>query len=205
MKIGIIGAGYIGGNLAKLFVKAGHEVALANSRGPASLQHFADELGKNLHPMEAKDAIVFGAVVIVAFHWRNLDHMPVYDTTGRIVIDTTNPYKADGTFFDLQGDIPSTKVLEHFHGGKLVKAFNAIWYKHLAELGNTSVPPEERRVIPLAGDDTDAKKVVSTLIEDIGFGALDTGSLQTGSRLQGVDGILFGKELPLKEARGLVG
>ncbi|MFT3823849.1 MAG: NAD(P)-binding domain-containing protein [Chitinophagaceae bacterium] len=204
MKIGIIGSGYIGGNLARLLVKAGHEVALANSRGPASLQHFADELGKHLHPMEAIDAVTFGDVVIVAFHWRNLDHMPVYDMTGKIVIDTTNPYKADGTFYDLGGDIPSTKVLEHFRGGKLVKAFNAIWYKHLAELGNTTVPVDERRVIPLAGDNADAKKIVGSLIEDVGFAPLDTGSLLEGSKLQGVDGILFGTELPLKEAKMLM-
>ncbi len=204
-KISIIGSGDIGGTLARLFIRAGYDVALSNSRGPASLRDFVAELGERLHPMEVAEAVADGDIVIVAPHWRNLDAMPVFDVTGKIVIDTTNPYKEDGSFFDLQGDIPSTKVLRHFPGGSLVKAFNSIWFKHLQETGDHTLPVEERRVIPIAGDDARAKVIVSGLIEAIGFGPLDTGNLVEGSALQGVEGVLYNNAIPLKEARRLIG
>jgi predicted dinucleotide-binding enzyme len=204
MKIGIIGAGNIGGTLARLFVKTGHEVALANSRGPASLQSFADELGDQLHPVHVNDAIVFGDVIVVAILWRKLDELPVYNVTGRIVVDTTNPYKDDGSFYNLGDGISSTKVMEHFQGGSVVKAFNTIWFKHLEENGNTRLSPEERRVIPIAGDDEKSKAVIGQLIEEIGFGPLDTGTLREGSRLQGVQGVLYARDLKLKEAETMI-
>jgi predicted dinucleotide-binding enzyme len=203
-KLSIIGSGDIGGNLARLLIKAGYEVALSNSRGPASLQDFVVELGSRLHAMEVGQVIEYGEIVIVSPHWRNLDAMPVFDVSGKIVVDTTNPYKQDGSFFDLKGDISSSKVLQHFTGGKLVKAFNTIWFRHLADDGNSALPLDERRVIPIAGDDPDAKKAVATLIEAIGFAPLDTGNLLQGSALQGVDGVLYGKELSLVQARNLL-
>jgi predicted dinucleotide-binding enzyme len=201
MKIAVIGSGNIGGNLARLFIKAGHEVALANSRGPSSLKKFKDELGEHLYPMDVKDAVSYADIIVVAIHWRDVDSLPVFDVKGKIVVDTTNPYKADGSVYDMKGDISSKKVIEHFPGSKVVKAFNTIWFKHLAENGNKRLSVSERRAIPLAGDDQDAKKNISRLIEDIGFGPLDTGSLKTGSKLQGVDGVLYGKELSVREAK----
>jgi predicted dinucleotide-binding enzyme len=204
MKISIIGAGHIGGNLARLLVKDGHEVALANSRGPASLKSFVDELGGKLHPVYTEEAISYSDVIILSVHWRTIDSLPVFKVPGKIIVDTTNPYKDDGSFYDLGDDISSSKVGKHFPGGIVVKAFNTIWFKHLAENGNTRLPLEERRVIPTAGDDKAAKEKIGKLIEDIGFGPLDTGSLKDGSRLQGVKGILYNKELTLKEATSII-
>jgi 8-hydroxy-5-deazaflavin:NADPH oxidoreductase len=204
MKISIIGAGNIGGNLARLLVKAGHDVALANSRGPASLKPFSDELGKKLHPVTLEDAVNYCDIIILSVHWRVLDSLPVFKVPGKIIVDTTNPYKSDGTFYDLGDDISSTKVIQHFPGGNVVKAFNTIWFKHLAENGNVKLPAEQRRVIPVAGDDKNAKSKISSLIEEIGFGPLDTGNLKEGSRLQGVQGVLYNKELTVKEAVSLL-
>jgi 8-hydroxy-5-deazaflavin:NADPH oxidoreductase len=200
MKISIIGAGNIGGNLARLLVKSGNDVALANSRGPASLQNFVDELGTRLHPEHLDKVITYSDLIILSIQWRLIDALPVFEASGKIIVDTTNPYREDGTIFDLGNDISSSKVITHFPGGKVVKAFNTIWFKHLAENGNTRLPPEDRRVIPIAGDDADAKMRVSKLIEEIGFGPLDTGSLREGSRLQGVTGVLYNRELTVKEA-----
>jgi 8-hydroxy-5-deazaflavin:NADPH oxidoreductase len=204
MKISIIGAGHIGGNLARLLVKSGHDIALANSRGPASLQNFVDELGSGLHPVTLEKAVSFSDVIILSIHWRTIDSLPVFKATGKIIVDTTNPYKEDGSFYDLGNDISSTRVIEHFPGGIVVKAFNTIWFKHLAENGNTSLPVADRRVIPVAGDDATAKAKISKLIEEIGFGPLDTGSLREGSRLQGVTGVLYNRELTVNEAASII-
>jgi hypothetical protein len=200
MKIGIIGSGNIGGNLARLFIKAGHEVALANTRGPSSMRNFVDELGGNLHPIDADGAVVYGEIVFVSIPWRELDTLPVFNVPGKIIVDTTNPYKTDGTFYDLGDDISSTKVIEHFTDGLIVKAFNTIWYNHLVQEGDNKLPNNERRVIPLAGDEKKAKAKVSKLIEEIGFGPLDTGNLKEGTRIQGIHGVLYGKDYKVKEA-----
>lgn len=204
MKIGIIGSGNIGGNLARLIIKAGYDVALANSRGPSSLRSFVYELGGRLHPVDVDGAVVFGDVLIVAIHWRTLDTLPVFNVPGKIIVDATNPYKDDGTFFDLGDDISSSEVIKHFPGATVVKAFNTIWFKHLTEKGNVNLPVTERRVVPIAGDDKNAKNKISKLIEDIGFGSLDTGNLREGSHLQGVQGILYNKDITVKEATLLI-
>jgi len=200
MKISIIGSGHIGGSLARLLVEAGHEVGLANSRGQASLKDFADELGEKLHPADVEKAVNFSDIIILSIQWRKINSLPIFNGTGKIVVDTTNPYKEDGSYYQFEDGISSIKVLEHFPGAFVIKAFNTIWYKHLAENGNTALPPELRRVIPLAGDDSKAKAIISKLIEEIGFGPLDTGNLREGSRIQGIQGVLYNKDLTVKEA-----
>ena len=204
MKISIIGAGNIGGNLARLLVKSGNDVAIANSRGPASLKNLAVELGSKLHPVSLEEAIIYSDVIILSIHWRSIDSLATFNVPGKIIVDTTNPYKEDGTFYDLGSDISSSKVIEHFPGAIVLKAFNTIWFKHLSENGNTSLPILERRVIPIAGDDKKAKEKISRIIEEIGFGPLDTGTLKEGSKLQGVQGILYNRELKLKEAVSII-
>jgi len=205
MKISIIGSGHIGGTLARLFVKAGHEVALANSRGPASLKTFVDELGPQLLPVKnIEEAIVFSDLIIFSIHWRTIDSLPIFNAQGKIIVDTTNPYKSDGTFYDLGDDIPSSKVMKHFTGGVIVKAFNTIWFQHLAEKGNKDLPIVERRVIPVASDDSGAKSKVAGLIEEIGFGPFDSGSLKAGTALQNIQGPLYNKELTVQEATDIV-
>jgi predicted dinucleotide-binding enzyme len=204
MKISIIGAGHIGGNLAHLLIKSGHDVALSNSRSPETLQNFVNELGPRLHPMRVEDAVNYSNIIILAIHWRHIGSLPVFEVPDKIIVDTTNPYKDDGSFYDLGDDISSSKVLEHFKDGKIVKAFNTIWFKHLAENGNNKLSIDERRVIPVAGDDKTAKVIISKLIENFGFGPLDTGSLREGSKVQGVQGVLYNRELTVKEAASIL-
>ena len=201
MKIAIIGSGLIGGTLTRLLVKAGYEVALTNSRGPASLKNFVDELGEKVHPLALEQTLNFGDIIIVSIHWRTLESLPVFKAEGKIVVDTTNPYKDDGTIYNLGGDISSNKVVKIFPGAKIVKAFNTIWYKHLAENGNNSFPLEDRKVVPVASDDINAKQTISKLIEAIGFGPLDTGTLKQGSKLQEPEGALYAKDITVKEAK----
>lgn len=185
MKIGIIGAGMIGATAARLFATAGHDVALSNSRGPESLQSLVSEIGPRAHAMTIADAARFGDVVLLAVPWRRPEALPPPDSvTGKIVIDAMNPYSEGGGLEDLQGLTSSEHTRKRLPGARIVKAFNTIWYKHLAANGNTSVPPSQRHAIFVSGDDDEAKHLVMKLIEEIGFGPVDLGSLVEGGRRQ---------------------
>ena len=100
----------------------------------------------------------------------------------KIVIDAMNPYRPDGGFYDLGGSTSSEEVLKRMPDARLVKAFNTIYYVHLANRGRNDLPLDERHTIYVAGDDAEAKKLVARLIEEIGFAAIDTGSLREGGR-----------------------
>lgn len=185
MKIGIIGAGMIGGTAARLFVQAGHEVALSNSRGPASLHDLVAELGPQARAATVDEAAAFGDVVLLAVPWRRPEGLPRPEqVAGKIVIDAMNPYREGGGLFDLGDSTSSEEVLKRLPGARLVKAFNTIYYKHLATRGRTDLPVDERHAIFIAGDDAGAKQVVARLIEEIGFAAVDTGDLREGGRRQ---------------------
>src|SRR5919107_1981925 len=102
MKIAIIGAGMIGATAAHLFVNTGHEVAVSNSRGPASLADLVAELGPRAHAMTVADAARWAEVVLLAVPWRTPEALPPPDAVnGKIVIDAMNPYAADGSIIDL--------------------------------------------------------------------------------------------------------
>lgn len=206
MKIGIIGAGKIGSTLARLLTAAGHEVALANSRGPGSLQSLVRELGPRAHAMSVDDAARFGDIVVLAVPWRAPEALPSPAAVkGKIVIDAMNQYSATGGLERLD---PSTsaseETLKRLPGARLVKAFNTIWFRHLAERGLTAAPVAERHAIFLAGDDADAKRVVSHLIEEIGFAPVDTGSLHDGGRRQEPDAPIYNQVMTGAEARNRV-
>lgn len=203
MNIAIIGSGMIGGTLARHLIAAGHTVALANSRGPESLGLLAQELGVALLPMDKDAAASFGELVILATPWRQNEALPAVDSVkGKIVIDAMNPYAPDFTLYAL--DKPSSVLTaERLPRARLVKAFNTIWFKHLQEEGRPDKPVEERRVIPISGDDAEAKRVVARLVEQIGFGPLDIGSL-ADSRRQEPNQPLYNKSISLAEARALV-
>ncbi len=180
MKIGIIGAGNIGGNAAKLFAKAGHEIAIANSRGPETLAALVAEIGDGAKAVTAEEAAKFGEIVFVSIPLGKISELPSSGFEGKIVIDSNNYYPdRDGQIAELDSDETTSSELlaEHLTGAKIVKAFNTIWFEHLKTLGDKDLELENRRVIFVAGDDADAKKTVSDLIEEIGFAAFDTGSL----------------------------
>jgi len=186
MKIGIIGSGNIGGTTAKLLIKAGHEVAISNSRGPESLKSFVSSVGPNIMANTVEDAIKFGEVILLAIPWRRrqdlLSVSKLFD--GKIVIDAMNPYSENFEVIDLGNSTSSEEVLKQIPNSRLIKAFNTIYYEHLRTKGNPNASIEDRFTIFVAGDDLDAKTTISKLIEDIGFAPVDTGSLREGGRKQ---------------------
>jgi predicted dinucleotide-binding enzyme len=186
MKIGIIGSGNIGGTAAKLFAKAGHEVAISNSRGPESLKSFVTSVDRNIKANTVEDAIKFGEVILLAIPWRRRqDLLSVSNLLdGKIVIDAMNPYSENFEVIDLGNSTSTEEVLKQIPNSRLIKAFNTIYYEHLRTKGNPNTPIEDRFTIFVAGDDSNAKAIVSKLIEDIGFAPVDTGSMREGGRKQ---------------------
>ena len=185
MKIGIIGAGNIGANAARLFVKAGHPVYIANSRDPHSLSDLITELGLQAHASSTSDAVAFGDVVLLAIPWiakeEAIPDAGPYD--GKIVIDAMNPYTEDFEIEDL-GDRTSSEITRTLvPGARLVKAFNTIYFRRLATEGRPR-GSDGRLAIPVAGDDADAKNTIMTLIDEVGFDAVDAGNLHDGGRRQ---------------------
>ena len=204
MKIGIIGAGHIGGNAARLFIKAGHEVVISNSRGAETLTDLAEEIGATAG--DVSEAAAFGDVVLVSIPLKAYKSLPSGTLAGKIVIDSNNYYPSrDGQIAELDnGEITSSELLaRHLKDSRVVKAFNTIWFEHLRSEGDVSKPVEERRVIFISGDDAEAKKVVAGLIEDIGFTAYDLGSLQESS-LQQPDSPVYNKSINTAQAREIL-
>lgn len=207
MKIGIIGAGHIGANAARLFVKAGHEVAISNSRGPETLSELVSELGGNARAVTAEEAALFGDVVLVSIPFGKYKDLPEDALRGKLVIDSNNYYPdRDGNYLELdEGKTTSSELLaERLAGSQVVKAFNTIWFEHLKTQGNTELPPEERRVIFIAGDSEEAKETAAKLIDDIGFAAVDTGTLHTGGKRQQPGSDIYNKVLKPEQAENIL-
>lgn len=203
MKIGIIGAGNIGATAARLFTRAGHEVALSNSRGGAGLEALVAELGGGARATGVEEAARFGEVVLVAVPFGKYEALPAEAFEGRVVIDAGNYYpQRDGHLAELDGGQTTSSELlaAHLKGARLVKGFNTIWFEHLAQQGDAGLPTEERRAIFIAGDDAEAKQLVVRLVEEIGFAAVDTGALGSGGRRQQVGTAVYNKELTAREA-----
>jgi predicted dinucleotide-binding enzyme len=205
VKIGIIGAGSIGATAARLFVEVGHEVAVSNSRGAESLGDLVRELGERAQAVAVDEAAKFSEIVLLAVPWRSPEALPKPQfVAGKIVIDAMNPYKDDGGLYDLGDTTSSEETLKRLPQARLVKAFNTIYYKHLAEEGDKNLPLEERRVIFVAGDDAEAKKIVSDLIEEIGFAPYDAGNLRSGGKAQEPGTALYNRALTLDEVKGVL-
>jgi hypothetical protein len=184
MRIGIIGAGHVGSTLAKYFVSAGHEVAIANSRGPETLRELESDLGANAHAATPAKAARFGELAVVSVPFGRYRETPAAELAGKPVIDTNNYYpQRDGHYSELDsGQTTSSELLQqHLPGASVVKAFNAIRSEHLREYSHTG---GEKLLygIPVSGDDDAAKRAVFDLIEEIGFDPVDAGSLADGGR-----------------------
>ncbi|HEX9399402.1 MAG TPA: NADPH-dependent F420 reductase [Anaeromyxobacter sp.] len=201
MKIAIIGSGNIGGTAARLFAAAGHDVGLSHKSGPESLRERAAQLGRNACAMTVDEAAAFGDVVLLALPWRAREDLPAELLAGKIVVDATNPYRPDFTVYDLGDSSSSEEMLRTLPGARLVKAFNTLFAKDLASSGRPELPLDERTALLLAGDDPQAKELVSRLVEEIGFAPVDTGGLRDGGRLQQPGSPLYGRHLTGAEAR----
>ncbi|MFL6432427.1 MAG: NADPH-dependent F420 reductase [Nitrososphaeraceae archaeon] len=203
MKIGIIGSGNIGGTTARLFVNAGHVVAISNSRGPESLTSLVNSIGANIRAKKVEDAVKFGEVMLLAIPWRRRQELlsvsELFD--GKIVIDAMNPYSENFEVIDLDNSTSSEEVLKQIPSSRIVKAFNTIYYEHPRTKGNPNAAKEDRFAVFVAGDDLDAKVTVSKLIEDIGFAPVDTGSLREGGRKQQHGSPTYNNPMTAKLAR----
>jgi 8-hydroxy-5-deazaflavin:NADPH oxidoreductase len=202
MRIGIIGSGNIGSVTARLFVGAGHEVAIANSRGPDTLTGLVGSLGERARAATGKEAAAFGEVVVVAIPFGRYRNLPADELEGKIVADATNYYPPrDGNIPALDsGQTASSQLLAlRLDGASVVKAFNTLYAGTLASAGRPDAPLDQRLAVFVAADDPDAKKVVSGLVEQIGFAPVDAGSL-ADSRRQQPGAPLYGARLKQPEA-----
>lgn len=187
MNIGIIGAGHIGGTLARRFAAAGHTVAIANSRGPASLAALADETGATAATVE--EAVQGRDVVVVTIPMKNIPQLPAGLLAAlappAVVIDTNNyyPRHRDGRIDAIEQGMPESRWVEQQLGHPVVKAFNNIFAQHLLERGQPAGAPG-RIALPVAGDDEQAKQAVIGLLNDIGFDGVDAGGLDESWRQQ---------------------
>jgi hypothetical protein len=201
MTIGIIGAGALGGNLARLFAKSGISATIANSRGPASLAALAEELGPSIKPVTAREA-ASADIVIVAVRWVDLPKIlgGLGPWGNRIVVDATNPVEfLDPDSPDAKdpsnplaiygikaidlGDEHSSALFRRLvPGARVVKAFSHLDARAYAQ----QAPNEGHRVLFLSGDDAAAKAEVRKLIAATGHFALDLGPLDIGGPLSGL-------------------
>lgn len=204
MKVGIIGAGRIGGGIARQLAAAGHEVKLSFSREPGRLQAFAEQLGPGASWGTPSEAASFGEVVVISVPWGELPNAleQAGPLEGKIVIDTTNqfgppPLPADG------------ETAAHFNaarmrGARYTKSFNTLTSGFQAETAGRS--GDERVVQWLCGDDGEAKRVVARLIEDAGFAPVDIGGTEGCAVMEAPrrPGAVYGEEYRLAEALAVV-
>ena len=187
MKVGIIGAGNIGGALTRRLTALGHQVFVANSRGPETLADLATETGATA--VSVPDAAWSGEVVVVTIPEKNIPSLPrglfsgVPDSVA--VVDTGNyyPRQRDGRIEGIENGTPESRWVEQQLGRPVIKAFNNIYAQHLQDLGRPA-GASGRIALPVAGDDAAAKEVVMRLVDDLGFDAVDAGGLDESWRQQ---------------------
>jgi predicted dinucleotide-binding enzyme len=184
--IGIIGAGHIGSQVARLAIASGHDVVISNSRGPETLSALVAELGPRARAATPVEAARAGDLVVVSVPLKNYRDVPAEPLAGKIVIDTNNYYpERDGHIPELDNESTTTAELLQAHLGraKVVKAFNHIYAAELTTHGQPSGSPN-RRALVIAGDDAGAKATVTHLLDEFGFDTVDAGPLKEGWRIQ---------------------
>jgi predicted dinucleotide-binding enzyme len=183
MRIGIVGSGNVGGALTRRLSALGHDVSVANSRGPESLEALAAESGATAATVE--DALRDAELTIVAVPMKAVPELSGGAFEAKVVVDAGNYYPArDGEIAQIEGGLPSsTWVAQHLVGATVVKAFNSIQAGHLETRGRPSGHPE-RIALPIASDDGAAKQRVADLVERLGFDPVDAGTLADSWRQQ---------------------
>lgn len=185
MKIGIIGAGNIGATLARKLAASGHEVKLANSKGPDTIRNLARDIGATA--VSKEEAVQGIEVIVLAIPFgRYPDLASLFNDVPAdvVVIDTSNCYPfRDGAIAEVDGGKPESVWVSEQIGRPVVKAWNAVLAVTLAERGQPS-GASGRIAIPVAGDAPKAKPTAIQLVEATGFDALDSGSLSNSWRQQ---------------------
>jgi predicted dinucleotide-binding enzyme len=184
--IGLIGAGHIGSQVARLAVQHGYDVVVSNSRGPETLQDLVRELGPRARAGTSREAAEAGDIVVVTIPLKNISDIPTAPLDGKIVIDTNNYYpERDGQIAELDNEQTTTSELlqRHLPSSKIVKAFNHIYAAELTTHNQAAGTPN-RRALAIAGDDREANRVVADLIDQFGFDVVDMGPLAESWRIQ---------------------
>jgi predicted dinucleotide-binding enzyme len=205
MKIGIVGAGRIGGNLASLWAKQRHEVMLSYSREPENLEQRASAIGSLASVGSVREAAEFGDAVLFSVPWSRIDEVleeiGADALDGKVVIDTTNQFGPDGLV-----DLPDGKTAAQVNaermpsGAHYVKAFNTLTAGFQGAAAGRS--GDERVAMFFCGDDDEAKETVKKLIRDIGFAQVDAGGLADAAVMEAPrrEGAVYGEELSKPEA-----
>lgn len=184
--IRLIGAGHIGSQIARLAIRSGYDVVISNSRGPETLGELVSELGPRARAAVASEAGAAGDLVVVTVPVKVIDHLPVEPLAGKTVIDTNNYYpRRDGHIPELDsGSTTSASLLQdHLPASAVVKAFNHVNWAQLTTDG-TPRGTEDRRALAIAGNDDAAKALVTALLDDFGFDAVDLGQLSQSWRIE---------------------
>ncbi|MBA0169309.1 MULTISPECIES: NADPH-dependent F420 reductase [Pectobacterium] len=184
MKIGIIGAGFVGRAIAKLAIQTGHQVMLSNSRAPQTLFSLRPMIGCDIGT--PTQAAAFGDIVVIAVPLYAIDNLPTQALKGKLAIDAVNYYpERDGNVavLDTQQTTTSELLADTLPGVKIIKAFNAITMTHL-ESNGLPAGHSDRRALPLAGDDIQGKMLVAELYDAFGFDVVDAGALSEGWRFE---------------------
>ena len=186
MNIGIIGAGMIGETLARRLAKLGHQISIANSRGPQTLRDLASEVGATA--VTALEAARSGEIVVITIPERSVADLPRDLFTGVpadvVVIDTGNYYPSrDGRMPAIEQGQPESAWVAAQIGRPVIKAFNNIYFKSLLENGRPKAAPD-RVALPVAGDPAEARAKVMRLVDELGFDPVDAGGLEDSWRQQ---------------------
>jgi predicted dinucleotide-binding enzyme len=184
--IGIIGAGKIGGQLARLSVQHGYDVVIANSRGPETLAGLVAELGEKARAGTPQEAAEAADIAVVAIPLGRYEELPVAPLAGKVVIDTMNYYPSrDGRIaaLDDRTDTTTGLVQKHLQGAKVVKGVNHIGAPDLTTQNAPGGTPG-RRALVVAGEDADAKATVAALFDEFGFDVVDAGGLDESWRIE---------------------
>jgi hypothetical protein len=184
--LGLIGAGHIGSQVARLAVANGYDVVVSNSRGPETLADLVRELGPHARAATTLEAATAGEIVVVTIPLKAIDKVPVAPLAGKIVIDTNNYYPdRDGHIRELDEEKTTTAEMlqAHLPASKVVKAFNHIYAAELTTHGQAAGTPD-RRALVIAGNDAAAKTRITALLDQFGFDTVDAGPLSESWRIQ---------------------
>ena len=190
--VGFIGSGNIGSTVARLATVAGYDVVVSNSRVPETLSDLVAELGPRATAGTTADAAATD-LVVVTIPLGSFRNIPAELLAGRVVIDTMNYYpQRDGVIPELAEEKMSSSQLVQagLPESRVVKAFNNIYFRHLAELARPN-DSRDRSALPIASDDPVARKQVTEFLDQIGYDAVDLGALAESWRSQ-PDTLVYG-------------
>jgi 8-hydroxy-5-deazaflavin:NADPH oxidoreductase len=181
VRIAILGAGRLGGTLARRLGADDHEVLVAARRSPAELAEVVEDW-PGVQPA-GRDELSTAESVVLAFPWRAreaaLDGLVL---PGVVVVDATNPFAEDFTVLDAGSGGSTGAIADLLPGARVVKAWNTVPAERFEQPTSPAPPEADRLGVPIAGDDREAKDLVRDLTGELGHTGVDVGTLEDGHR-----------------------